>query len=85
MNLPIDDLWDGDVDLTELPPSAKLCYVLLALDGPLTRQELAEGGHLPRSTVSHAVRRLLEADLVTEHCDPTDPRATLLTTDTPNE
>lgn len=47
------------------PPSAKLVYIVLAADGPLTQRQLADETMLPRRTVRSALDRLERDEFVT--------------------
>ena len=51
-------------ELRELPPSAKLVFVTLEQEGPLTQREVATESLLPVRTVRHALETLQEAGLV---------------------
>ena len=50
--------------LDELPPSAKLVYKALEMEGSHTTAELEECTGLPERTLRYAVERLLEEDVV---------------------
>lgn len=50
--------------LDDLPPSAKLVYKALEMEGSHTTTELEACTSLPRRTVRYAVDRLLEEDVV---------------------
>lgn len=69
--------------LIDLPPSAKLVYVVLAEEGTLTQAELIENSYLPARTVRDALQRLKDVDAVAEEIDFRDARQRLysLTTD----
>ncbi|ELZ27366.1 hypothetical protein C474_16544 [Halogeometricum pallidum JCM 14848] len=60
--------------LTEEPPSAKLVCKMLELHGPLTQGELKEESLLPARTVTYALSRLREENIVESRRDPEDPR-----------
>lgn len=64
--------------LAALPPSAKLVYKTLRYDGPnLTQPEIAAQSRLGKRTVRHALRQLVEADLVTKRTSVQDARQSL--------
>lgn len=48
----------------DLPPSAKLVYLILQEGGPLTQEDISDRSHLPRRTVRHALARLQEVSLI---------------------
>ncbi|WP_254544577.1 MarR family transcriptional regulator [Halomarina pelagica] len=50
--------------LLELPPSAKLVYLVLANEGPLTQQQLCDRTRLAPRTARYALTDLRSADLV---------------------
>nr|WP_276306749.1 helix-turn-helix domain-containing protein [Halomarina sp. PSR21] len=50
--------------LLELPPSAKLVYLVLDREGPLTQQQLCERTRLSARTARYALTDLHAADLV---------------------
>ncbi|MWG34840.1 hypothetical protein [Halomarina oriensis] len=51
-------------DLTSCSPKAKLIYSALAMNGPLTRQQLGETLRLDPDYFDHAFNQLREADVV---------------------
>lgn len=53
-------------DVRDLPPSAKFVYRILKDEGPCTQSELIEETKLHRDTVRFALRRLDEADVLSE-------------------
>lgn len=53
-----------DPRLEELPPSAKLAYVVIASNSPCTQGEVAESAMLPQRTVRWALERLEETGVV---------------------
>lgn len=56
---------NSDSGTDSLPPSAKYVHhVLEEADRPLTKRELAQETNLPLSTVTYALGRLDERDLV---------------------
>lgn len=63
--------------LVDLPPSAKLVYVVLKYKGPLTQKALAEESLLPPRTVRYAVKRLEEVEAVTDGIYIPDARQNL--------
>lgn len=60
--------------LTEEPPSAKLVHKMLEWHGPLTQGELKEESLLPARTVTYALSRLRDENIVESRRDPEDPR-----------
>lgn len=68
------DAHDRYERLLDEPPSAKLVYKVLELDAPLTHGEIASAAVLPDRTVSYALSRLREADIVEDAPCPQDPR-----------
>ena len=63
--------------LVELPPSAKLVYVVLTRDGPHTPTQIAEESLLPQRTAREAVKSLKEAGLIGENVYLPDARKKL--------
>jgi DNA-binding MarR family transcriptional regulator len=63
-----------EAQLAGLPPSAKYVYMILRYEGTLTQQELQEATLLPRRTVSHALAKLKEVDLVEKRVHGCDAR-----------
>jgi len=61
--------------LRHLPPSAGVVARILATDGPLSPEAVAEAAMLSEETVRYALNRLSEAGLVAR--SPTDPRYAL--------
>ncbi|RDI69508.1 winged helix-turn-helix domain-containing protein [Halopelagius longus] len=51
-------------ELREMPPSAKLVFVTLHYEGPLTQGQIADESLLPTRTVRYALETLREEDLV---------------------
>ena len=47
-----------DVDLMDLPPSAKLVYKVLEYEGPLTQEEIVAESRLCPRTVRYAIGKL---------------------------
>lgn len=60
--------------LVEESPSAKLVYKVLELDAPLTHSEIEDNTLLPNRTVSYALSRLQDANLIETTPCPSDPR-----------
>lgn len=58
----------------KLPPSARYVYSIVAERGPLTMGEIAELSGLPRRTVRHALKMLVERGLIEAYLDPLDTR-----------
>ena len=52
--------------LGEYPPSAKLVYLTLKYEGPLTQKELVGETELANRTVRSALSELMEAEFVSE-------------------
>lgn len=50
--------------LYDLPPSAKLVFKVLEINGDLTQSQIADKSRLSRRTVRHALATLEEADAV---------------------
>ena len=69
--------------VSDLPPSAKLVYIVLMEKGPLTQQGIAEESYLPTRTVRDTVKRLKEIDVIGEEISIRDARQRVyyLTTD----
>ena len=67
----------------DLPPSAKLVYVVLVEKGPLTQQGITEESYLPTRTVRYAIKRLEKIDVIDEDISIRDARQRVyyLTTD----
>jgi len=57
---------DPESAVSPLPPSAKLVYKTLQYEGPMTQSQLADASLLPQRTVRHALKKLLEVDVVEE-------------------
>jgi len=51
-------------DVRELPPSAKLVYLILQETGPCTQAEISNRAQLPRRTVRHALAKLQDSALI---------------------
>jgi DNA-binding MarR family transcriptional regulator len=59
------------------PPSAKLVYIVLMADGPMTQGQLAEETMLPPRTVRSALDRLERDEFVTSELYIPDARRKL--------
>ncbi len=53
-------------DLGDFPPSAKLVYMTLDYEGPLTQKKLVARTELANRTVRSALSELIDAELVVE-------------------
>jgi len=71
--------------LTDLPPSAKLVYKVLEVEGRMTQHEIATTSLLPVRTVRHALGRLEEAGIVDEGVYFRDARKSLYSLTEPAE
>lgn len=60
--------------LEPLPPSAKLVYVILDREAPLTRAGVRNYTKLPGRTTDHALDRLLDEGIVESHPSYDDAR-----------
>ena len=65
--------------LADLPPSAKLVFVVLDHEGTLTQKQLVEETRLPARTVRYALNRLTEINAISERMNLRDARQTLYT------
>jgi predicted ArsR family transcriptional regulator len=63
--------------LLDLPPSAKLVFLVLESESPLTQSEIAERARLSKRTVRHALSELEEASVVAEEVYVPDARKRL--------
>jgi DNA-binding MarR family transcriptional regulator len=63
--------------LADLPPSAKLVYKVLDMEGPLTQSRLADETFLAKRTVRQAVMKLEADDLVSVEVSKLDARKKL--------
>ena len=70
----------ADQQLADLPPSAKLVFVVLAHEGTLTQQRLIEETRLSARTVRYALGRLKDINAVSEQRSLMDARQTQYTT-----
>ncbi|WP_241430254.1 MarR family transcriptional regulator [Halococcus salifodinae] len=62
-----------------LSPSAKLVFVVLQNDHPLTTQEIHEETLLPPRTARYALNKLTDADIINKRVNPHEPRSQLYT------
>jgi DNA-binding MarR family transcriptional regulator len=69
--------------LADLPPSAKLVFVVLDHEGTLTQKRLIEETRLSQRTVRYALGRLKDINAVSEQISLRDARQTLYTTTHP--
>ncbi|MFW5903726.1 MAG: MarR family transcriptional regulator, partial [Haloferacaceae archaeon] len=58
----------------DLPPSSKVVLLILEGDGWMSVNDLLEATHLDRTTLHHALQRLLETPLVERRPSPHNPR-----------
>ena len=70
----------GEHQLADLPPSAKLVFVVLDHEGTLTQKQLVEETRLSARTVRYALNRLTEINAISEQMNLKDARQTLYTT-----
>jgi len=68
---------DEEINLKALPPSSKFVFKVLRYEGPLTTRELINKTGLPARTVSHALKILLERELVVKRSYSRDSRQKL--------
>ena len=66
-----------DDTVEDLPPSAKLVYLILQETGPCTQAEVIDRTTLSGRTVRYAVDRLVNADVVTKRPYLGDARQSL--------
>jgi transcription initiation factor IIE alpha subunit len=66
--------------LADLPPSAKLVFMVLEQEGTLTQKRLVEETRLSARTVRYALRRLKDINAVNEQISLRDARQMLYTT-----
>ena len=69
-----------DQQLADLPPSAKLVFVVLEHEGTLTQQRLVEETRLSARTVRYALARLKDINAVSGQINLKDARQTQYTT-----
>jgi transcriptional antiterminator len=76
----------GDA-IKELPPSAKLVFVVLEHEGPLTQQEITEKSRLSARTARYALNQLNDLNVISEDIYFPDARQQLyeLTIDNPRK
>ncbi|WP_244223169.1 MarR family winged helix-turn-helix transcriptional regulator [Pseudoalteromonas lipolytica] len=75
MSEQFSELYQSQFDLTV--PQWRI-IANLAQYGQLSAKSLCDLAHMDKSTVSRAVKRLLERDIISAQSDPLDKRATLL-------
>jgi DNA-binding MarR family transcriptional regulator len=63
-----------DQKLTNLPPSAKLVFVVLEHEGTLTQKRLIEETRLSARTVRYALNRLMEINAIGKQMSFRDAR-----------
>lgn len=63
--------------LDDLPPSAKLVYVALAVDGPTTASDIQRRTRLPKRTVHGALDELDQVDAIATSPNYPDTRSTV--------
>jgi DNA-binding MarR family transcriptional regulator len=63
--------------LLDLPPSAKLVFLVLEAESPLTQSQIAERTRLPKRTARHALAELEDAGVVAEEVYVPDARKRL--------
>lgn len=68
-----------DQKLADLPPSAKLVFVVLEHEGTLTQKRLVEETRLSARTVRYALNQLTEINAISEQISFMDARQTLYT------
>lgn len=66
-----------NVELRDLPPSAKLVYKVLEHEGRITQKRLVEETHLTARTVRDAIQELKDLDVVEEGIYIYDARQSL--------
>jgi DNA-binding MarR family transcriptional regulator len=66
--------------LLDLPPSAKLVFIVLEYEGPLTQKQIVEESRLSERTARYALRQLKEIDAINEEMNLRDARQMLYTT-----
>ena len=64
----------SEVDLRELPPTAKFIYKLLLYEGEMTQKEIAEASSIPSRTIRNSLNILLEKGLITKKVNVRDTR-----------
>lgn len=73
------DLQNAPEEVHELPPSAKLTYLVLKEIQPATHQDLCDRTTMPERTVRHAMSKLIQSDLVERRKNVRDPRKKVYT------
>ena len=68
-----------DPKLGDLPPSAKLVFVVLSEEGTLTQKQLVEETRLSGRTVRYALERLREINALEEELSFRDARQLMYT------
>lgn len=71
----------SDQQLFDLSPSAKLVFVVLSQQGPLTQKRIATETRLSQRTVRYAIRQLEEINVISSQINFKDARQTLYSTD----
>jgi transcriptional antiterminator len=76
-----------DDTIKELPPSAKLVFVVLEHEGPLTQQQITEKSRLSARTARYALNQLNGSNVIREDVYFPDARQHLyeLTIDNPRK
>ncbi|MFC4249449.1 ArsR family transcriptional regulator [Natribaculum luteum] len=69
--------------LLELPPSSKLVFKVLEVDGPMTQGAIADATLLNPRTVRDALGRLDDASIVSEDVYFRDARKSIYTVSSP--
>lgn len=64
-------------DIDDLPPSAKLVFIVLQHETECTQSELADETLLPQRTIRYAIERLKKEDVITAQLYIPDARKTL--------
>lgn len=62
------------MDVANLAPSAKLVYLVLKREGPLTQKQLVQQTRLVSRTVRHALTQLEERNLIETRVNRNDAR-----------
>lgn len=70
----------NDQKLADLPPSAKLVFIVLNHENMITQKQLVEKTRLPNRTVKYALDQLKEINAINEHMNLKDARQSLYTT-----
>ena len=70
-------------ELQDLPPSAKLVYLVLEYHGPMTQKQIVEESMLSARTVRYGLERLAEIDVVEEDIYFADARQSIYQLVTP--